>query len=126
MAIVSMTLKNNSNQTLYVLGDPNWDDQQLIIDGEAVYGSVSIAQSETILVEVKWPLDTPQELMMGIYISEDKYADNNFLIITLGENSETKLLDVTECDKVGSPKEIYQVSEASVWRLTLSLYPEID
>lgn len=125
MTTVSTTLKNNSNQTLYVSSDPNWDDQELIIDGRIVHGSVPIAKNKTVVVDVAWPLDKPEELMVGLYISEDKYADNNFLAMTIGENPKTKLLDVTEYDSIGSPKETYQVSDASIWHLTLSLYPKI-
>lgn len=125
MTIVSTTLKNNSNQTFYVSGDPNWDDQQLIINGEVAYSSVLIGQNESVLVEVDWGSNAPDELMVGLYLSGDKYANKDVLGITIGENPKTQLLDVTECNELGLPHITYQVSEATMWSLTLSLSSKI-
>jgi len=126
MNTILVTVQNNSDQKLYVSGDPNWDDQQLVVNGEVLNSSVALEQNEVVVISMDWDSNERSDFMLGLLVSETKFAENNSWQMTLGENAKTTLLDVTDSNELGSPKEIYQVSDETEWSLTLSLYPKVS
>lgn len=118
MNTVSVTLKNDSNQLLYVSGDPNWDDQALLVDGQLLLGDALLEPNATLVITMNWDF-APDEYMLGMIVSQTKFAANNSWQMTIGENAQTQLLDITEAYELGHPTQTYRVSNATPWALTL-------
>ncbi|WP_298769082.1 hypothetical protein [uncultured Shewanella sp.] len=90
-----VTVKNNTLHDIVISGDPNWDDQKLLIDGEA-NNYFKLLKEKSVILSVEWDFK-PDELMMGVDFEKSNYDGNNmgFLLLEIGQSLKTGLLGIT-------------------------------
>lgn len=113
LVVQSKTAKN-----VYVSGDPNWDDQVLILNGSTDEGYALATEGSPVTASVDWSYP-PDRLMMGVLISEQKYGDQSAYQLTIGVNPDTGKMDVTEPDSYGDPGIQYSITERTEDTVTL-------
>lgn len=114
--VISM---NNTSGYLIIDGDPNWDDQQLKIDGNVINAPYTYASGQSVGVSVDgWKQGNAN--MMGIwYVGPNNNNENkdNFQM-TIGQNSEG-LLAITDVYPLPPMSIKYSVIAQTAWMLVL-------
>ncbi len=117
--VISM---NETSGDLIIDGDPNWDDQQLLIDGVDVYSPYNSISGQSVAASVQAfdDNDDGSELMMGIfYVGPDNDGENrNNFMMTIGQNSEG-LMSITEVNPLEPMTIKYTVITQTKWTLVL-------
>ena len=54
MSRPTVTVKNNASYDIFVSGDPNWDDQILLVNGEPIDRPYPLTPGSSIKVSVDW------------------------------------------------------------------------
>ena len=49
-----MTVKNHSSQKIYIEGDPNWDDQILLLNNKRVHRLRTLGPKQSVQLERAW------------------------------------------------------------------------
>jgi hypothetical protein len=117
-----VTAKNNTSRDIYVAGDPNWDDQQLIVNGNVITETYTLTKGGTITVSVDWE-GPGEELMMGVIFSEAPNYDDagvGFYQLSVGQDPKTGNLAVTEGGPNGGALHIkYTLSDQTPWTMKM-------
>jgi len=112
---------NNTSGDLIIDGDPNWDDQQLRIDGVVISSPYSSTCGQSVGASVDgWGENDGNENMMGIwYIGPDNNNENqNNFMMTIGQNDE-ELMSITDITPLQPMTIKYSVVSQSKWILVL-------
>ncbi|HEV7506222.1 MAG TPA: hypothetical protein VGS07_15050 [Thermoanaerobaculia bacterium] len=117
-----VTAKNNTSRDLYVAGDPNWDDQQLMVNGNVITEPYTLTKGSTAMVSVGWE-GPGEELMMGVIFSEAANYDGpgvGFYQLSVGQDPKTGNLAVTEGGPNGGTLHIqYTLSDQTPWTMKM-------
>ena len=98
---------NNSGDNISISGDPNWDDQILIIDGKRINKQYSISKGNQITVEVK------EANECGIIMARDKKIDTDAYQIEVQEIN-SKISSEEPEYHYGSPNFSLQYSDNKI------------
>ncbi len=112
---------NATSGDLIIDGDPNWDDQQLRIDGVIINSPYTSPSGQSVGARVDgWGENDGNENMMGIwYVGPNNNNENqNNFMMTIGQNSDG-LMDVTEVDPLDPMTIKYSVVTRTKWILVL-------
>ncbi len=122
MSIESIVVSINATSgDLMIDGDPNWDDQQLLIDGVLINSPYTSSSGESVGASVEgWGENDGNEYMMGIwYVGPNNNHENqNNFQMTIGQNSDG-LMDITEVYPLNPMTIKYTVVARSKWALVL-------
>jgi len=115
-----VTVKNNASIDIFVDGDPNWDDQELMIDGKAITGIYTLTKGTTVTVSVKWE-SRGAEQMIGVIFAQTKNYDAGgaFYQLAVGQDQAGNLA-VTEEDAHGKLNIRYTLSDQAPWSMTMN------
>lgn len=117
-----VTVQNNSSRDVFVSGDPNWDDQELFINGKLLEGTWLVSKGESVEASVDWGGTSGDENMMGIIFSEEENYDFGklgFFQMTIGRDQETGNLGVTDCYTKEPLTIKYNSTSQKLWTFTL-------
>lgn len=113
-----LIVQSETSKDIYVSGDPNWDDQVLILNGSTDKGYALVTEDSPVTASVNWEFP-PDRLMMGVLISEQKYGDESAYQLTIGVNPDTGKMDVTEPGSYGDPSIQYSITKRTEDTVTL-------
>jgi len=114
-----VTVKNHSSHNVYIEGDPNWDDQKLLLNDKPMHGGHTLAPNHSVQLSVMGA-GAGNADMMGVIFADGRDYDSGgagFYQMTIGQLKESGLLDVTDGD--GQAKVSYTVSDQTAWSMTL-------
>ena len=114
-----VTVKNHSSRDVFIEGDPNWDDQTLLIDGQAESGAYPLGPDQSVQLSVDWS-GPGNAYMLGVIFADGPdydYGGDGFYQLALGQDEGSGLLGVTEGD--GQAKISYSVSQQTAWTVTM-------
>ncbi len=116
-----VTAANHSTHEVFIAGDPNWDDQQLLINGQVATDVYTLATGQTATVSVAWD-GAGDSSMMGVIFSQVKDYDGGrkFYQQEVGQVPETGNLGVTEESIFGPPAFRYALSNQTPWSMTMN------
>lgn len=112
---------NATNGDLIIDGDPNWDDQQLRIDGKIIDSPYTSPHGQSVAASVEgWPDNSNDENMMGIwYVGPDNNNENqNNFMMTIGKNSKG-LMSITDVNPLKPMSIKYSVISQTEWIIVL-------
>jgi|GEM_PF-1529237 len=89
-----VTVQNKTSFGIVIDGDPNWDDQRLLINGKYKQ-NILLKEGEFAILSVKWDAE-PDELMMGVEYTKAGSNSAEGLQQEIGQNSETGNLGVSD------------------------------
>src|ERR1044071_3283416 len=116
---VVVTVKNNATIDIFVAGDPNWDDQELMVDGEVITEPYTLSKGKTAAVSVNWD-SAPAEEMMGVIFAQAKnYERGAFYQLAVGQD-DTGNLAVTVENTHGDLDFKYTLNNQAPWSMTMS------
>ncbi len=118
----TVTVKNNSSRPLFIAKDPNWDDMVLKVDGKDQDKSYTLTKGGACTVSVAWE-GAGDEEMLGVMISEAANYDGKNVggyELSLGQDSQTGNLNVTDSSEMGNPHVRFSVGDATPWAATLT------
>jgi hypothetical protein len=112
-----VTVKNNASRDISVEGDPNWDDQQLLINDQVITRAYTLTKGATITVSVNWE-DPGDELMIGVIFSA--IGGDGSYQLSVGQEPETGNLGVTDGDPGDGELDIkYTLSDQTPWSMKM-------
>jgi hypothetical protein len=116
-----VTVRNSASANVFVDGDPNWDDQELIIDGKPATGIYTLAPGATITVSVDWG-QPAAELMMGVIFADTTNYNSGgaFYQESVGQDPSTGNLAITDTNTLGNPNFKYTVGDQAPWSMTIN------
>jgi hypothetical protein len=118
MSSVVVTVTNRADVDVFVSGDPNWDDQQLMVDGQVISSPYTLSMGGTITVSVNW--DGPaEEEMMGVIFAQTKDGKDAYQL-AVGKDPKTGNLAITSENSYGSLVIRYSVSNQALWSMTMT------
>src|SRR4029077_610264 len=112
-----VTVKNNARIDIFVDGDPNWDDQELIIDGKVSTEIYTLTKGATITVSVNW--ESPgAEQMIGVIFAQTKNYDNGgaFYQLAVGQDQAGNLA-ITDENTHGKLDIRYTLGDQAPWSM---------
>jgi hypothetical protein len=116
-----VTVKNNASRDIFVAGDPNWDDQQLIINDHVITEVFTLAKGATITVSVGW--EGPGEMgMFGVVFAEAQIYDSpgvGMYQLTVGQDPKTGDLGITDDYSSGALHIKYALSDQTPWSMKM-------
>ena len=118
MSTVLVNATNRSDTDVFVSGQPDWDDQQLMVNGETIQGAYKLPDGETVAVSVNWDAP-PAEEMMGVVFSPDRSANTGFFL-AVGEDPATGNLAVTSNNSFGELTFRFTVADQEPWSLAMT------
>ena len=116
--VISM---NETSEDLIIDGDPNWDDQELRIDGKIIHSAYTSPKGESVAASVRgWANDEGNNMMMGIWYSgsNNNNQNQNTFQFTIGQNHDG-LMDVTENFPLPPMSIKYTVVAQTKWIVVL-------
>ncbi|OHX10435.1 hypothetical protein [Chromobacterium sphagni] len=114
-----VTVKNHSSRDIFIDGDPNWDDQVLLIDGQPQERIYLLASDQSVQISVDWD-GQGNELMMGVIFADGPdydYGGDGFYQLSIGQEPRSGNLGVT--DGGGDAKVQYTVGQQTPWTMTM-------
>ncbi|POA99386.1 hypothetical protein C2134_06940 [Chromobacterium sinusclupearum] len=114
-----VTVKNHSSRHVYIEGDPNWDDQVLLLNNQPLPKLYSLAPDKSIQLSVDWS-GPGNEYMMGVIFADGPdydYGGDGFYQLTIGQSNDSGLLGVTDGD--GHAKVSYSVGQQTAWGMVM-------
>jgi hypothetical protein len=118
-----VTVKNNTSRDIFVDGDPNWDDQELMINDKVITEIYTLTKGVTITVSVNWEGLPGEEGMFGVIFAEAKnydFAGVGFYQLTVGQDPKTGNLGITDGGPTGGKLDInYTLSDQTPWSMTM-------
>jgi hypothetical protein len=118
MSSVVVTVTNRAGVDVFVSGDPNWDDQQLMVDGQVISSPYTLSTGGTITVSVNWE-GSAEEEMMGVIFAQTK-SGNDAYQLAVGQDPNTGNLAITSENSYGSLAIRYSVSNQAPWSMTMT------
>ena len=119
MSSVTVAVSNAAGMDVYVSGDPNWDDQQLMVDGEVIRSPYALPTGSISIVSVNWDSPAAEE-MMGVIFGQTKSTNDNSYHLAVGQDPDSGDLAVTVEHSFGTPAMRYVVSEQAPWSMTMT------
>jgi hypothetical protein len=116
-----VTVKNHSTHDIFIDGDPNWDDQVLLIDGKPTKKIYTLTQGSDVEVSVHWN-QAGAELMMGVIFADAAQYDSGdvgFYQLSIGQETTSGNLGVTDGDAEGQPLVRFTVTDQEPWSMTM-------
>ncbi|PMS27013.1 hypothetical protein C0Z19_04365 [Trinickia soli] len=117
-------VSNLSSQAVCISHDPNWDDQELLVDGERSTYTTCIASGVDADVSVDAEGDdSPDEHLMGVIFSDGKdfeYGNAGGYQATIGHHADSGLLAVTDQYTMRSPSIQYSVDNQTQWSMDMT------
>ena len=117
-----VTVTNNASRDIFVDSDPNWDDQELMINGQAFTEIYTLAEGATITVSVNWE-SAGDSRMIGVIFANEKNYDYDkgagFYQLTVGQDPNTGNLGITDNYTFGQPDVYYTLSDQAPWSMTM-------
>lgn len=114
-----LVVESKTAKDIYVSGDPNWDDQVLIINGSTDVGYGRVTEGTPATVSVDWGENPPDELMMGVIISEQKYGNESAYQLSIGVDPDSGKMGVAEPYSYGDPTIQYTARDQTSTSVTL-------
>ncbi|UTH73435.1 hypothetical protein [Chromobacterium sp. IIBBL 290-4] len=114
-----VTIKNHASRSVFIEGDPNWDDQVLLMNQQPLAQMAELKPDQSVQLSVEWN-GPANEYMMGVIFADGPdydYGGDGFYQLTLGQQAESGLLDVTE--GAGEAKVGYTVTLQTPWTMTM-------
>ena len=120
MSNPSVTVSNQSSGDIYLNGDPNWDDQKLLVNGQPIVPSgEKIGKGMDVTISVEWDGNRSAH-MVGMIISDSfNYDDGAAYQMTFGEDPEMGYMTRTETYDWGEPGITYRMKDRHTWEMTL-------
>lgn len=122
MSTVVVNVSNQAGVDVFVSGDPNWDDQQLMVDGETIDEPYLLASGNSAAVSVNWDAP-PADEMMGVWFSRTPPANTDAYALAIGADS-TGNLAVTSDNSFGNPGFQFTTSDQAPWSMTMTFTAE--
>ena len=119
MANPVLVVKSDTEIPLYVSGDPNWDDQVLILNGSTDQGYAEASEGSPVTASVEWNFP-PDSLMMGVYVSQGELNSQDFYSLSIGVDPDSGLMGVTDSVLFGSPTVTYAITGQTEDTVTLT------
>jgi hypothetical protein len=116
-----VTVKNNANRDIFVAGDPNWDDQQLIVNDRPLTDSYTLTKGATATVSVDWE-GAGEEGMIGVIFSDTKNYDApgaGMYQLTVGQEPSSGKLGITDDFTSGEPDFHYTLGDQTPWTMKM-------
>ncbi len=114
---------NHSTRDLFIARDPNWDDQVLLLDGKRLNRTHRVGPNESADVSVPMgPNDGAEEYLMGVIFADGKdydYGSAGGYQLSIGQHSESGLLDVTDAYTLRSPAMRYTMTDNTPWSVKM-------
>ena len=114
-----VTVSNSSSHKVYIEGDPNWDDQKLLLNDKPMHGVHTLAPNHSVQLSVR-DASAGNAGMMGVIFADGRGYNSGgagFYQLTIGQSEDGGLLDVTDGD--GRAKVRYMVSQQTEWSMTM-------
>lgn len=112
---------NHTSGDIIIDGDPNWDDQELRIDGVIMTSPYRSQSGQSVGASVDgWEEDGNNANMMGIFYvgpSNQNEKHNNFMM-TIGQNDDG-LMSITDVTSLQPMTIKYSVVSQTKWILVL-------
>ncbi|MEA2164783.1 MAG: hypothetical protein QOK37_2910 [Thermoanaerobaculia bacterium] len=119
MNSVVVTVTNRAGVDVFVSGDPNWDDQQLMVDGQVISSPYALSTGGTITVSVNWDAPAAEE-MMGVIFAQTKVGNDDFYQLAVGQDPNTGNLAITSEYSFGTLAFRYSLSNQAPWSMTMT------
>ena len=119
MSNVVVTVTNRAGIDIFVSGDPNWDDQELMVDGQVISSPYALPTGGTIGVSVNWEGPAAEE-MMGVIFAQTKSGNDQFYQLAVGQDPNTGDLAITREDSFGTLAFRYSLSNQAPWSMTMT------
>lgn len=116
MSTVLVNVVNQASIDVFVSGDPNWDDQQLMVDGQTIDSPYTISPGGAAAVSVNWSAP-PAEEMMGVIFSETRSANTDFYQLAVGADPGTGNLAVTSDNSSGELTFRFTARDQTPWSM---------
>lgn len=117
-----VTVVNSSSRIVFVDNDPNWDDQQLLINGQPFTQIYTLSPGGSVTVGVDWE-GAGDAGMMGVIFAEEADYDygkkSDFYQQSLGQDSASGFMAVTDSFTVGAPAFRYELGNQQPWSMTM-------
>ena len=115
---------NHASHRVCIAGDPNWDDQALLIDGRAAKRLRCVEPDARAEVSIRLGGDTsPDEQLMGVIFADGKdfnYGPAGAYQTTIGHHPDTDLLNVTHEYTIRTPVVQYAVGSQTQWSMEMT------
>ncbi|MEN3812341.1 hypothetical protein ABH309_19980 [Chromobacterium piscinae] len=114
-----VTVKNHSSRAIYIDSDPNWDDQELLLDDKPLRRGFALQPDLAARISVDWS-GPGNAYMMGVIFADGPdydYGGDGFYQLTIGQDEDSGLLDVT--DGGGEAKIAYSIGQQAPWSMTM-------
>lgn len=117
MDSLAVTVRNDTHHELFIDGDPNWDDQELTVNGtpqEQIYG---LAAGSSAVVGI-----TADYNEMGVIFATTRnydYDGGGFYQLTIGPSADGNL-GVTDGGPNGSPTVQYTLADQAPLSMTMT------
>jgi hypothetical protein len=112
-----VTVKNKASRDISVEGDPNWDDQELMVNDQVITRAYTLTRGATITVSVNWD-GAGEELMIGVIFTA--VGGDGSYQLSVGQEPETGNLGVTDGDPSDDTLDIqYKLSDQAPWSMKM-------
>ena len=121
-----VTVRNNTSRDIFVDRDPNWDDQELMVNDKVLRKIYTLTKGTTITVSVDWEGPSDEGGMIGVIFAEAENYDSGggvgFYQLTVGQDPpNTGNLGITDGGPNGGPLKIkYTLSNQTLWTMTMT------
>lgn len=117
MDSMAVTVTNDSSRNIFIAGDPNWDDQELTIDGQPVNRPYELAPGSSAVVGI---VDDYNEVGVIFAGARDyDYSGTWFYQQTIGPDPDTGNLSVTDDNPFNSPPVVYTLADQAPLSMTM-------
>lgn len=123
MSTVLVNVVNQASIEVFVSGDPNWDDQELMVNGQTIHAPYLLASGKSAAVSVNWDAP-PAEEMMGVIFSQTPPANTDFYQLAIGADPGSGNLAVTSDNSSGKPAFSYTIGDQAPWSMGMTFAAE--
>jgi hypothetical protein len=120
VAVPKVRVENRSTHAVFIEGDPNWDDQVLLVSGKALRGSHEVGKGSRATISQRGWGEEGDVNMMGVIFSDSPHSDGpgaGSYQLTIGQNPN---LGVTDSFSWGEPRVAYTVNDQTPWSMTMT------
>lgn len=115
---------NHASQKVCIAGDPNWDDQALLVNGRTANRTRCFAPGTQAQVSIRLGADTtPDEQLMGVIFADGKdfdYGRAGAYQTTVGHHPDSGLIGVTNEHIIRTPAVQYSVGNQTQWSMDMT------
>ncbi|WP_434635040.1 hypothetical protein [Chromobacterium sp. CV08] len=119
MSLATVTVKNHSSHDIYIDGDPDWDGQALLIDGQPLQRGYRLPPDWTAEIGTTWRGPGSERMLGVIFADGPAYGQDGdgFYRLSIGQLPDGGLLDVTDGD--GEAKIRYTACPQTEWAMLI-------